>query len=129
MEILKRHYIKKYKKLDNKGRTKLHIRKSDLIFPNIYSDYNHKTALNLKELKDIQYNKVREEFYELMAEGINSKEFSEELLDLITACISLYHLLNGNDKTIYNNVINKFNKRVQDKNYKWTTQKKEVDFL
>lgn len=64
--------------------------KSTLKFPNFYKGYN---VSNYDNLLKSQYNKVLEEFQELLNEQLKSHLFESELLDLITASINLYELI------------------------------------
>lgn len=81
---------------------------SKLRFINIYDTFGIDKDINVTKE---QYNKFREEFYETVAEPLDTPEFTEELLDCIQAGINLYHAINKNNLYLYNNHIIKMNKR------------------
>jgi hypothetical protein len=93
-------------------------------FINLFDD---REKVHFEEINE-QIIKLREEFYELMAEPKYTIGFRKELFDLINAginlahCLSLYYDKNHkykNDYEIYNRHVNKINNRLLDSNYNW----------
>lgn len=93
--------------------------------------FDSRDNVNFEEVKT-QVIKMREEFYECMAEPIYTVDFKKELFDLINSAINLSHCLEIyyknkeyrdqkyiNEYEIYNRHVNKINHRLLDPNYKW----------
>jgi hypothetical protein len=112
------------------GRLKYIAPTSKYEFINLFDD---RTKVDFEEIKT-QIIKLREEFYELMAEPIYTIEFQKELFDLINAGINLSHCLSLyynnfdntnkhnkflNDWEVYNMHVNKINHRLLDNEYNW----------
>ncbi|MGD9152410.1 MAG: hypothetical protein PVG30_01965 [Gammaproteobacteria bacterium] len=106
------------------GRLKYIAPTSKYEFINLFDE---RTEVDFEEVKT-QIIKLREEFYELMAEPTYTIEFRKELFDLINAginlahCLSLYYDKNHkykNDYEIYNRHVNKINRRLLNPDYNW----------
>lgn len=111
------------------GRLKYIGTPSKYEFINLFDD---REDISFEEVKT-QIIKLREEFYELMAEPIYTINFKKELFDLINAgvnlahCMELYYVSDNqykhnkyvNNYDIYNLHVNKINNRLLNKNYKW----------
>ena len=106
------------------GRLKYIAPVSKYEFINLFHD---RTEVDFEEVKT-QIIKLREEFYELMAEPIYTVEFRKELFDLINAGINLSHCLAlyydkehkfRSNYEVYNSHVNKINHRLLDPKYKW----------
>lgn len=92
---------------------------SKLKFLNIYYDINEPT----QEMKDVQFNKFREEFYETMKENLDSPEFKKELLHCLQAGINLWHSLEDDtSERIYQHHIWYMNSKL-DNCYNWFKSK------
>lgn len=80
---------------------------SKLKFCNYYSNYKN---ISFKE----QLDKIKEEYRELMeVKSIFDSEFTQELLDLIQASVTMYHLIHSNDYKEYDKHVNKIKKRIE----------------
>ena len=85
--------------------------------------FHNRTDVSYEEIVS-QIIKFREEFYECMAEKIDTPEFKKELMDSINAGINLLHAIliyypDDTNYQSYNDHVNKINHRLLDPNYNW----------
>lgn len=94
------------------------IKLSKLKFYNLASIVISNSNYNIDNIDNIifkQYNKIREEFYEFCVEfnKIASEDFILELLDLIQASITMYHIIYGDDMNINKKLLQKLTNRIK----------------